>query len=176
MFAVEHVGMTVRDLNVSVRFYTALFGAGPIDRAEWRGKDAVYVANLLGQPGLTMDAAFFRLPGSNTILEITQFHNINDGIGAPVRHYQTGGTHLGFYVDSIEAVAERIRNAGSEFLSKPVTIMFGPYLGKGGRSVLFRDPDGVNLQLMEITRRPGRLPLPTVLRHPKKSGRASSTK
>src|SRR3981081_4548531 len=103
MLAVEHVGMTVRDLETSVRFYTALFNNGPVDLASWRGKDAEYVANLLGQPGLTMDAAFFRLPGGNLILEICQFHNIEGGVAAPVRHYQTGGTHLGFYVDNIDS-------------------------------------------------------------------------
>jgi catechol 2,3-dioxygenase-like lactoylglutathione lyase family enzyme len=160
MFAVEHVGMTVRDLDTSVRFYTALFDSGPVDRASWRGKDAEYVANLLGQPGLTMDAAFFRLPGGNLILEICQFHNIKDGVAAPVRHYQTGGTHLGFYVDDIDVVMNRLESAGTKLLSKPVNIEFGPYRGKGGRSVLFRDPDGVNLQLMEITGRPGGLELP----------------
>ena len=160
MLAVEHVGMTVKDLDTSVRFYTALFDCGPVDRAAWRGKDAEYVANLLGQPGLTMDAAFFQLPGGNMILEICQFHNIEDGVGSPVRHYQSGGTHLGFYVDSIDGVIERLDKAGTKLLSKPVNIEFGPYKGKGGRSVLFRDPDGVNLQLMEITGRPGQLPLP----------------
>jgi catechol 2,3-dioxygenase-like lactoylglutathione lyase family enzyme len=160
MLAVEHVGMTVKDLDTSVRFYSALFDTAPLDRAEWRGKDAEYVANMLGQPGLTMDAAFFQLPGGNTILEICQFHNIKDGIGTPVRHYQSGGTHLGFYVDNIDAVTERLEKAGTKLLSKPVSIEFGPYKGTGGRSVLFRDPDGVNLQLMEISGRPGRLPLP----------------
>ena len=160
MFAVEHVGMTVKDLETSIRFYTALLGGAPIDRASWLGKDAEYVADLLGQPGLTMDAAFFKLPGSNLILEICQFHNIKDGVGSPVRHYQTGGSHLGFYVDSIDAVMDRLREAGTELLSKPVAIQFGPYKGRGGRSVLFRDPDGINLQLMEITGRPGRLALP----------------
>ena len=161
MLAVEHVGMTVKDLGVSIRFYTALFGSGPVDQASWQGKDAEYVADLLGQPGLTMDAAFFRLPGGNMILEMCQFQNIKDGIGSTLRHYQTGGTHLGFYVDSIDAVMDRLQKAGTELLSKPVKIMFGPYMGRGGRSVLFRDPDGVNLQLMEITGRPGRLPIPT---------------
>jgi len=160
MLAVEHVGMTVKDLQVSVQFYTALLGTPPVDRASWTGKDAEYVATLLGQPGLTMDAAFFHLPGGNLILEICQFHNIENGIGSPVRHYQSGGSHLGFYVDSIDAVMDRLREAGTELLSKPVQIQFGPYMGKGGRSVLFRDPDGINLQLMEITGRPGRLPLP----------------
>lgn len=156
----EHVGITVSDLDRSVRFYSTIFGTEPMARAEWRGKDAEYVAKMMGQPGLTMDAAFFQIPGSNTILEMCQFHDIKDGKGVPVRHFQSSGMHIGFYVDDIDAAAERVRKAGSELLAEPSTIQFGPYLGRGGRAVLFRDPDGINLQLMEITGRPGGLPLP----------------
>jgi hypothetical protein len=34
---------------------------------------------LVGRPGLTLDEAFFRLPGTNAILEVGQFHNTADG-------------------------------------------------------------------------------------------------
>ena len=156
----EHIGITVSDLDTSVRFYSTLFGTQPVARASWRGKDAEYVAQMMGQPGLTMDAAFFRIPGSNTILEIVQFFDIKDGKGVQVRHFQTSGTHLGFYVENIEAAAELVKKAGARLLAEPSTIQFGPYLGRGGRAVLFRDPDGINLQLMEITGRPGGLPFP----------------
>jgi hypothetical protein len=33
----------------------------------------------------------------------------------------------------------------------------GPY--RGGRSVYLKDPDGVNIQLMQLAGRPGRLPV-----------------
>jgi catechol 2,3-dioxygenase-like lactoylglutathione lyase family enzyme len=156
----EHIGITVSDLDTSVRFYSTLFDTQPVARASWRGKDAEYVAHMMGQPGLTMDAAFFRIPGSKTILEIVQFFDIKDGNAAPVRHFQTSGTHIGFYVENIEDAAERVKQAGARFLAEPSTIQFGPYLGRGGRAVLFRDPDGINLQLMEISGRPGGLPFP----------------
>ncbi|HEY9288826.1 MAG TPA: CoA transferase [Candidatus Dormibacteraeota bacterium] len=156
----EHIGITVSDLDASVRFYSILFDSEPVARASWRGKDAEYVAHMMGQPGLTMEAAFFRIPGSNAILEMVQFFGIREGKGVQVRHYQTSGTHIGFYVDDIEAATKRIEQAGARLLAEPSTIQFGPYLGRGGRAVLFRDPDGINLQLMEITGRPGGLPIP----------------
>lgn len=160
MLAIEHFGITVKNLEKAVRFYSALFDSEPIERTSWRGKDAEYVADMMSQPGLTLDAAFFRVPGSNAILEVIEFHDLKDAEGTPVRHYQSSGTHLGFYVDSIDAVADRIRKAGVEFLTEPIRIAYGPYQGTGGRSVVFRDPDGINLQLMEISGRPGNLPLP----------------
>jgi catechol 2,3-dioxygenase-like lactoylglutathione lyase family enzyme len=162
VFFLDHFGITVRHLDTSVRFYSALFDSEPLETVTWRGKDAEYLAELLGQPGVTIDAAFFRIPNSDGIIEIIEYHGLTDGVGVPNRHYQTSGAHLAFYVKSIDAAAERVRSAGAEFLSKPVTIMFGPYKGSGGRSVLFRDPDGVSIQLMEVTHRPGGLPLPGV--------------
>lgn len=161
MLAVEHVGITVESLDRSIQFYRELFGSEPLDRREWRGQSAEYVANMMGKPGLTLDGAWFRLPGSNAILEIIEFHDLADGEGSAARHYQTGGVHLGFYVENIDDAAERVRKAGAEFLTEPVAIEYGPYMGTGGRSVLFRDPDGNNLQLMEVSSRPGNLPLPS---------------
>jgi catechol 2,3-dioxygenase-like lactoylglutathione lyase family enzyme len=156
----EHLGITVKDLEDSVRFYTALFGEEPVERVMWRGDNAVYVADMLGQPGLTLDAAFFRIPGSNALLEVIQYHDLDDGEGPALKHHETGGVHIGFYVSSIEVAKARVQAAGSYFLSEPVQIKHGPYLGTGGRAVLFRDPDGNNLQLMEVTSRPGNVPLP----------------
>lgn len=161
MLAVEHVGITVKDLDASVNFYRTLFGYEPLDRREWRGKDAEYVADMMAKPGLTLDGAWFQLPGGETILEIIQFHDLPDGEAKTVPHYQTGGVHLGFYVDNIDGYADRVREAGARFLTEPVPIQYGPYMGTGGRSVLFRDPDDNNLQLMEISSRPGNLSLPS---------------
>ena len=160
MLAMEHVGITVKDLDRSVRFYAALFDTDPLDRRSWRGKDAEYVADMMDKPGLTLDGAWFQLPGSNTILEIIEFHDLPDGDNQTVPHYQTGGVHLGFSLPSIDEAASRVRAAGAKFLTEPVSIQYGPYMGTGGRSVLFRDPDDNNLQLMEISSRPGNLPVP----------------
>jgi catechol 2,3-dioxygenase-like lactoylglutathione lyase family enzyme len=160
MLALEHVGIVVKDLDASTKFYQTLFGEEPLQKTSWRGENAVYVANMMGQPGLTLDAAFFRIPGTQVILEVIQFHNLDDTSNGALRHYQVGGTHLGFYVPSIDALLDRVRAAGSELLGEPVRIEYGPYLGTGGRSATFRDPDDNNLQFMEISGRPGNLPLP----------------
>ena len=159
---IEHVGITVRDLERSRVFYEAILGEPPLQRVSWRDKDAEYVARMMGQPGLTLDVVFFRI-GREAILEVIQFHGLPEtGESKPVRHYEVGGVHLGFCVKNIEEVFDRLRAAGVGVLNepKPVAIEYGPYKGTGGRSVIFRDPDENNLQLMEITSRPGGLPLP----------------
>lgn len=160
MFDIDHVGINVTDLDRSVRFYTALFGTPPVERTSWRGDKAEYVAQMVQSPGATLDAAFFRIPGSNAILEVIQYGNLPEASGAIPRHYEPGAMHLGFHVKSIDDAEARIRAAGSHLLAEPVTIQHGPYQGTGGRAVLFQDPDGYNLQLMEVTSRPGGLPVP----------------
>jgi catechol 2,3-dioxygenase-like lactoylglutathione lyase family enzyme len=157
---IEHVGITVKDLEMSARFYEALFGVPRLEDVSWRGQKAEYVARMMGQPGLTLDAVFIQLPGSSVILELVEFHGLAAGESAPVPHYKVNGTHLGLYVEDLDAGVERARAAGVKDFGEVVPIQHGPYMGTGGRSVTFHDPDGNNLQFMEITGRPGALALP----------------
>lgn len=153
----EHIGLVASDLDVSVRFYSALFDREPLERVVWRGVAAEYVADLLASPGLTLRAAFLQVPHSNTVMEIIEYSNIDVSRREIPPPTSVGAVHFGFYVDSISEAAERVAAAGSEFLADPVDIPYGPY--SGGRTAYFRDPDGVNLQVMEVTARPGGLPV-----------------
>ena len=153
MFWIDHVGVVARDLDESIDFYRKLFGE-PIDRVEWRGEDAANVARLMGRPeGLELDAVFFRIPQSNTIFELVHFRNTaqEEVTGSNV---DVGATHIGLYVESIDDVVDQL---GLETAGPPMELPIGPY--RGGRSVYLKDPSGANLQLMEVTRRPGGLPI-----------------
>ena len=161
----EHIGVVARDLDETVRFYGALFDSDPVETVVWRGEAAEYVADLLAVPGLTLKAAFFQVPFSNTILELIEYSNIGTADDAALAPTSIGATHFGFYVESVEEASQRVRAAGAEFLAPPVEIPYGPY--SGGRTAYFRDPNGVNLQVMEVVARPGSLP---VLRRSKPVG------
>jgi hypothetical protein len=58
----------------------------------------------------------------------------------------------------LDKTMERLRALGVTFRSEPIDIPYGPY--KGGRSIYFTDPNGMNLQLMQLAGRPGQIPLP----------------
>ena len=153
MFWLDHVGLVTRDMTASIAFYTKLFGAGPIDRVEWRGEHAAQVARMLGRPGLELDAVFFRIPHTNTILELVEYFHIEQGtVEAPGTWF--GATHIGFAVEDLDATVARL---GLELTGDPVLLTTGPY--RGGRSAYLKDPNGVNIQLMELRGRPGRLPV-----------------
>jgi catechol 2,3-dioxygenase-like lactoylglutathione lyase family enzyme len=154
---VEHLGIVVRSLDESIPFYEAVLGTPPIQRLSWRGKDAEYVAKMVAHPGLELEVAFFRLPTTMTLLEMIQYHGVQP-TGVKLDPMQVSATHIGIYVEDLDATVERLRSLGVRFRSEPVDIPYGPY--KGGRTIYFDDPSGINLQLMQVVGRGGGLGLP----------------
>lgn len=108
----------------------------------------------MGRPvGLELDAVFFRIPHTNAIFELVAFRNVDQGM-VMSGNVDIGATHFGFYVDDIEETVARL---GLEVSGKPMDLPIGPY--RGGRSVYLKDPNGANIQLMQLAGRPGRMPV-----------------
>ena len=59
-----------------------------------------------------------------------------------------------FWLEHIDEVVTRL---GLTLSGPPMDLPFGPC--RGGRSVYLRDPNGANIQLMQIAGRPGSLPV-----------------
>jgi len=153
-FWIDHVGMVVNDLQTTVRFFTRLLRTTLLDSDEWRGPNADYVADMLGRPhGMELEAAFIQVPHTISMLELIKYSGIPQRV-VTARPTDLGAVHLGFYVDSVDEALMRVDGptAGSV-----TTIPHGP--SKGGRTAYLTSPDGVNIQLMELKSRPGRLPI-----------------
>ena len=153
----EHIGLVASDLDRTVDFYSVVLDRAPLERVRWEGEAAEYVADMLASPGLTLRAAFFDFPYSPTVLEIIEYSNLDRQDTSGLVPTSVGATHIGFYVESVDEAAERLGAAGIAFIAPPVDIPYGPY--RGGRTAYFRDPDGVNLQIMEVHSRPGSVPV-----------------
>ena len=156
MYWAEHVGVIVSDIERSVRFYSALFDAEPIQRVEFRGKGAEPVAAMVGRPGLELDVVFFQIPYTNTIIELVKYYHLPGQATVTYPPEAIGGLHLAFFVEDLDAALERLRRIGATVMT-PVNLIFGAYTG--GRAIYFRGPDNELLQLMAVTQRPGKLPL-----------------
>lgn len=108
----------------------------------------------MGRPlGLELDAVFFRIPHTNAIFELVRFRGV-DQRSVVAGNAEIGATHFGFAVDDIEDTVARLGLAVS---GTPMDVPIGPY--RGGRSVYLKDPDGANIQLMQLAGRPGRMPV-----------------
>jgi lactoylglutathione lyase len=140
----SHVGLTVRDLDVSLAFWRDRLGLREIGRGvvEWEHLD-----RIVGLDGTKIEWAELEFPGG-AILELFAYQRpAGDplpagGINRP------GMTHISLEVADVEHVAERLRAAGYQTRSRElVTIPRGAY--KGVKCIYFLDPDGVTLELTE---------------------------
>ena len=146
LMALNHVGFAVSDLSRSIQFYEALLGEEPYFQEIY---DVEYIGRVVGYPGATQHAAFFRLPGQSTFLELIQYLQPPAG-RVDMETYNAGNAHLCLQCDNLAAEYERIKSiAGATFRSDgPVDSDYGVY--GGARTVYLRDPDGISIQFVEI--------------------------
>ena len=145
LVGMHHLGLTVRDLERSIRFYRDLLGMELIRRRPRVSAD--YVAKQTGYPGVELDVASFRVsPNSPQSLEVVQYLS-QAGQPCEVTTNQAGSSHLCLLVDDLHHCYEQLSRDGVQFKSEPVEITAGP--NQGGWVVYFNDPDGYTLELFQ---------------------------
>ncbi len=139
----DHVSVTVADLERSVAFYHDLlgipiFGIGVEESAS--------VAAVTGSETARFRYADLDL-GSGQILELLQYLRPK---GTPHRPsvYDPGSGHLAVRVDDLDAMLARLRQAGIAPRSEPAKLE-EPSWWAGARVVYVTDPDGVAVELVE---------------------------
>lgn len=123
---VDHVGLTVTDLNASKTFFTDVLGF------EVRGGDDEYPSVFLGNGEVLV--TLWRATDPETAVSFDRKRNV-------------GLHHLAFAVSSFEALDdlhERLRTAPG------VTIEFAPELNRGGpaRHMMIREPSGNRIEFI----------------------------
>ena len=139
----HHTGIQVTDLDTSLEFYSDLLGLELVLR--WN-RQAPYIEEFSGYPGVDMHGAILRLPNSDSILEILEYRNVERQAIDPATA-NPGTAHLAFRVDDCDSLYERLTSMGVGSVSRPVTPTIGP--NKGGRTVMMLDPDGFRIELMQ---------------------------
>jgi len=143
---VSHFGIQVADLERSVTFYEELLGLELVTR--WV-RDQEYIQELVGYPGVALHVAVFRLPASETFLEILEYRNVEREAVDPATA-NPGTAHLCVYVHDIDALHERLLAGGVRFVSGIKSPNVGP--NTGGKVVYMLDPDGIRVELLETTK------------------------
>ena len=141
-----HAGITVRDMESSLRFYREGLGlAMQFDRLI----DADYLRDVLALDFAAIRAVYLDIPGGG-IVELLEYQGI-ERLPARSRPSDYGAGHLCLYVDDVEGMTERLRAVGGEPRSpKPIAITSGP--NAGARSIYLLDPDGYAVELFERPR------------------------
>jgi catechol 2,3-dioxygenase-like lactoylglutathione lyase family enzyme len=141
----RHAGITVSDLDRSLRFYRDLLGLELLWR---RVYDEPEIRDIVGVPEATsFDIAMLRIPGSEVDVELLQYHGVPSVSGASPPSF-SGTGHVCLFVDDATAAHDALTAAGVRFRSPgPVEMTGGS--NRGGKSMYALDPDGYVIELHE---------------------------
>ena len=140
----HHIGMTVSDLEESMRFWEQLLGVTANSR---RLLDAPHIGATVGHPGVVIDAAWIDLPGSDAVLELVHYLN-RDGTPLEDDTIHMGNVHFCLQVEDMEATWSLALSLGARPVSDaPVDVPVGP--AKGAKLAYLRTLDGATLEFIQ---------------------------
>jgi catechol 2,3-dioxygenase-like lactoylglutathione lyase family enzyme len=145
MKALHHVGITVNDLDASIRFYHDVLGLEfSNEPSPWfEGEE---LSRGVGVPGAALRQVSLLV--GDTTLELLEYRSPPSETDRPLGSQSRGASHVAFFVDDIEATKAELEAKGVEFYS-PVNVVDEGVLA-GWRWVYFEDPDGYPLELVEV--------------------------
>jgi catechol 2,3-dioxygenase-like lactoylglutathione lyase family enzyme len=148
---IDHIGITVPDLEAAVAFFTEVFGAelwyeeGPSEDPQgeemWR--------ELRVHPRASLRLAMLRF-GSSTTVELLEYRvPPGEATATAPRNSDHSASHLGLRVGDVDAAAEYLRGVpGVEVLAGPQSVPDG--LSAGLRWVYFLTPWGLTMELVQL--------------------------
>lgn len=138
----HHTGITVRNLEMMVEFYTKHLGLELLLETD---SIAPLEGNHTGIPGARRKLVFLGF-GDGHQIELVHYIDPPAGDGHLDRH-QLGCTHVCFTVDDIDAVYHRLKNDGVRFVTEPkYTELDDQRTGV----VYGQDPEGNWFELLEV--------------------------
>lgn len=139
---INHIGLTVSDLEASTAFYKLLgFEDGPVARMPVRHR---WLPEIVGLEAPEMELTFLAL--GDVQLELVRYHRPRGATRTTLNLYDAGSAHVALSVDDIQAEYERLSAAGVQFISPPVTITDGDFAG--AQAAYAYDPDGNCIELV----------------------------
>lgn len=154
---VDHVGLTVPDLDAAVAFYCDAFGGtelyrlGPFDAADLPrmedGRD--WTEAHVNVAGARLTIAMLHI-APNLMLELFRYEKPADARTEPPRNCDFGGHHIAFKVDDLEAAKSYLAEKGCRVMAGPIVMDDGPCAGLKVNYVL--DPWGNQLELVQYKR------------------------
>ena len=145
MKGLHHVGITVADLDASIRFYHDVLGLEFANEpSPWF--DGAELSRGVGVPGAALRQVSLLV--GDTTLELLEYRSPPSETERPLGSNSRGASHVAFVVEDIEATKAELEAKGIEFYS-PVNVVDEGVLA-GWRWVYFEDPDGYPLELVQV--------------------------
>jgi catechol 2,3-dioxygenase-like lactoylglutathione lyase family enzyme len=145
MKALHHVGITVKDLDASIRFYHDILGLQfSNEPSPWF--DAEELGPAVGVPGAALRQVSLLV--GDTTLELLEYKSPPSETTAPLGSNSIGASHVAFLVEDIDAEKAALEAKGIDFFSAVNVVDEGVLAG--WRWVYFSDPDGYPLELVQV--------------------------
>jgi catechol 2,3-dioxygenase-like lactoylglutathione lyase family enzyme len=144
---VDHIGITVTDLERSIGFYTSILECSIVMRQE---KEGGYLAAIVGYPDAHVLMTHLQPPGGGPRIELFQYL-VPESEVRDLEPLNVGNAHICFVVEDLAALYERLVEKGISTISPPVEVDTG--VNTGGWSLYLYDPDGITLELFQRSTR-----------------------
>ena len=144
IIAADHTGITVSNLEESLKFWRDVLGFEFSHSAHQTGERP---EQITGVKGAELKLAVLKTPSGQKI-ELLEYFAPADRRRVNLRPCDIGHVHVALIVDNLDAVLQRIAASGWKAAGKPQTLTQGPNAGK--RVVYVRDPDGTTIEFMQM--------------------------
>lgn len=140
----DHVAVTVSDMDRSLAFYCDLLGLKEVERHRLEGET---ISKMAGKPDVIMEVVRLEAPETPGVLLDLQQYVVPAGKVSDAQLGDVAHAHFCFGVPDVWAAYKDLSEKGVEFVSEPVSfdLEWGiVYV------VFFKDPDGFILELMQV--------------------------
>lgn len=147
----DHISVTVSDLERSVAFYSDMLGMKVVERHLLEGET---ISRMTGKEGVVLQVVRLAAPDTpGILLDLQQYISPKSGV-SNAKLGEAGHAHFCFGVPDVWEAYRELTAKGVEFLSEPVSFDLDWAIL---HVVFFTDPDGFVLELVEspIQPKPG---------------------
>ena len=140
---VEHTGITVTSLREALDFWVDVLGFQHLYTTDFPNDP--FIENVVGVSGAAVRLAVVQGPGHS--IELLEYGAPDDRHTLKPRSSDVGSVHVAFEVDNLDALLDRVKQAGWNPVGTPQTVEEGERAGL--RLAYVRGPDGVTLEFLQ---------------------------
>ena len=138
---VRHIGIVVKNIENSLKFYRDIFGL-QIQRS--MNESGKYIDNMLGFENVKVKTVKMFAPNGPTLIELLEF-DAPKGRDLSNQINDLGASHVAFTVSNIDEIYGKLKQSGIKFNAPP------QLTPDGYAKVTFcLDPDNTPIELVEV--------------------------